>query len=94
MAGMISEKCSFMDFVEAVKDRDLLEMICLTDQEATKAERLAIKGYGIKDLDSTVCKQYCTELKSFILYLRHGVKKSNIKDVDLENMIIRDRWAL
>lgn len=81
---MISEKCSFKDFVEAVKDRDLSDMICLTDQEATSAERIAIKGYGIQDLNLSVCGQYSTKLKSFIIFLRHGVKPSIIKDLDLD----------
>ena len=81
---MISDKCSFRDFVAAVKDLDLHEVICLTDQEATYAERHAIKVYGPEDQKESVCGRYSTKLKSFILYLRYGVKQSNIKDHNLE----------
>lgn len=84
---MISDKCSFRDFLEAVKDRDFPEMIYLTDREATHAQRLTIKAYGPDYLEDTVCGLYSTKLKSFILFLRHGVKPSNIKEHDLETII-------
>jgi hypothetical protein len=80
-----------MDFVEAVKDLDLHEMICLTDQEATYAERLAIKAYGPEDQQESACGRYSTKLKSFILYLRHGVKQSIIKEHNLEAILCHDQ---
>jgi len=87
---MISEKCSFKDFVETVKDMNLSEMICLTDREATSAERLAIKAYEPEDVQNSVCGRYSSKLKGFIIFLRHGVKQSIIKDHDLENIVLRD----
>lgn len=84
--GMISENCSFRDFIEVVKDRDFLELVCLTDQEATSAERRAIKTYGPEDKKDSVCGRYSNKLKSFIIFLRHGVKPSNIKEHNLETI--------
>lgn len=86
---MISDKCSFRDFIEVVKGRDFSEMICLTDQEATSAERLALKAYGPEELKDSTCGRYSTKLKSFILYLRHGVKPSNIREHNLEAVVSR-----
>ena len=87
---MISEKCDFKDFVDTVKDMNLPEMICLTDREATSAERLAIKAYGYEDLQYSACGRYSSKLKGFIIFLRHGVKQSIIKDHDLEKIVLRD----
>ena len=87
---MISEKCSFRDFVEVVKDREFSEMICLTDQEATSAEQLAIKAYGPENQKYSACGRYCTQLKSFILFLRHGIKPSNLKEHNLETIRFRE----
>lgn len=80
---MISDKCSFDDFLEAVRDRSGHEMIHLTNQEATQAERRCFRRHSESDGD-LCCDEYCKQLKGFILYLRHGVKGSAIKDVDLE----------
>ena len=88
---MISEKCSFREFIDAVKDMDFLEMICLTDQEATYAERLAIKTFAPEDRKYSTCGRYSSELKSLILFLRHGVKPSIIKDHNLESILCRDQ---
>ena len=88
---MISEKCSFKDFVDTVKDMNLLEMICLTDQEATSAERLAIKAYGPEYLGDSVFGRYSNKLKGFIVFLRYGVKQSIIGDHDLEKIVLRDQ---
>ena len=85
---MISDRCSFRDFIEVVKERDFSEMICLTDQEATHAERRAIKTCGPENQKDSICGQYSTKLKSFILFLRYGVKPSNIKEHNLENILL------
>ena len=88
---MISETCSFRDFIDAIKDMDFFEMICLTDLEATHAERMAIKSYGPEEQKYSDCGRYSTKLKSLILFLRHGVKPSIIKDHDLETIFWRDQ---
>ena len=41
---MISTDCDFKTFIEAVKDKDHIEVICLAEQEATKAERFALRS--------------------------------------------------
>ena len=88
---MISDRCSFSDFIEVVKDREFYEMICLTDQEATYAERRAIKTCGPENQELSVCGRYSTKLKSFILFLRHGIKPSNIKEHNLDCILIDGR---
>jgi hypothetical protein len=81
---MISEKCNFKDFLEAVKDTSGFETIQLTHEEATRAERLCFRGRRSKTENGPCCGEYSKKLKGFILYLRHGIKDSSIKDVDLE----------
>jgi len=39
---MISTDCDFKTFIEAIKDKDDMEIIYLAEQEATKAERFAL----------------------------------------------------
>lgn len=80
---MISERCSFQDFLDAVRDTSGLEMIYLTNEEATEAERLCFRGYRTKDGNDSCCGEYSKKLKGFIIYLRHGIKMPVIKDVDL-----------
>jgi hypothetical protein len=82
--AMISDKCSFRDFLEAIKDTSGFETIHLTHEEATRAERLCFKGQQDKSENGACCNEYSKKLKGFILYLRHGVKVSSIKDVDLK----------
>jgi hypothetical protein len=82
---MISEKCNFKDFLEAVKDTSGFETIHLTHEEATQAERLCYKiGATAKKEDNFCCGTYSEKLKAFILYLRHGVQPRCIKNDDLE----------
>lgn len=82
---MISDKCSFKDFLEAVKDTNGFETIHLTHEEATCAERLCFSGHRSKTKNDTCCGEYTQKLKGFILYLRHGVKVSSLRDVDLKD---------
>jgi hypothetical protein len=82
---MISDKCSFTDFLDAVRDTSGFETIHLTHEEATRAERLCFRGHRGKTEYDACCGEYSKQLKGFILYLRHGVKVSSIKDVDLRD---------
>lgn len=82
---MISDNCSFTDFLEAIKNTNGFEAIHLTHEEATCAERLCFRGQRDKNENGDCCSEYSKQLKGFILYLRHGVKVSSIKDVDLRD---------
>jgi hypothetical protein len=82
---MISDKCSFTDFLDAVKDTSGFETISITHEEATRAERLCFKRNRTKAGNHDCCGEYSKKLKGFILYLRHGVKVSSLKDVDLKD---------
>ena len=81
---MISETCNFKDFLETVRDMGGFEMMELTHQEATRVERLCISRQYAKTDGVCDCSQYTKMLKGFILFLRHGVKVSSIKDIDLD----------
>lgn len=80
---MISNKCSFREFLSAVKGASGFETISMTHEEATSADRLCYKGHRAKTGEDTCCGEYSRQLRGFILYLRHGVKVKAIKDVDL-----------
>lgn len=80
---MISEECSFTDFLEAVRNTNGFETIHITHQEATQAERLCYKGHYTNGEKETCCGKYSKKLKAFILYLRHGVQVRCIKNDDL-----------
>lgn len=82
---MISDNCNFKDFLEAVKDTSGFETIQVTHEEATCAERLCFKGHRAKSENNTSCGEYTRQLKGFIIFLRHGVKVSSLKDVDLKD---------
>ncbi len=81
---MISENCDFQEFVNAVKGKDLVDIITLTDREATGAQRLRYLAPDAMARPHATCEQYANQLKGLIVFLRHGVKKSCIKDQDLE----------
>lgn len=82
---MISEKCRFKDFLEAVKETSGYEVIHLTNQEATQAERRCYSGrYSGKQENEGCCLRYSEKLKAFILFLRHGVQASCLKNDNLE----------
>jgi hypothetical protein len=63
---MISAKCRFQDFIEAVKGENARQIILLADQEATEAER---NCYRMSETDC--CRQYADKLKDLICFLRY-----------------------
>jgi hypothetical protein len=79
---MISDRCSFKDFLEAVRNTSGFATIHLTHEEATRAERLCFRGHRNGENDAC-CGEYSKQLKGFILYLRHGVRVSSLRGVDL-----------
>ena len=90
---MISDECNFNQFVESVKDKEWAELIQLVDQEATNAERMTFKNRTGDNCDNVICYEYASKLKDFILYLRHGVQPSGIKDADLQDFQTRGPYA-
>ncbi len=82
---MISQACDLEQFIEAISDRDYLEVIYLADKEATEAERIK---YRSKVPPSTPpregCPHYADVLKGFIYFMRYGVKNPLISDRHVE----------
>ena len=70
---MISPSCDIQEFIEAVKDKDYLEVISLADQEALKAWRISHRtGIGATD-ERASCKRYEELLKEIARNIRSSV---------------------
>ena len=75
---MISDRCDFNEFVLEAKGRDYQEIIYLAEREATEAER---RYYHARrpNPEKTRCGQdYARCLKSFISFMRYGIKPANL----------------
>lgn len=80
---MISDRCDFNEFVLKAKGRDYHDIIYLADREATEAERRFYHS-SAPDQDQALCGQgYAKSLKSFIVFMRHGIKTHGINHDDL-----------
>ena len=82
---MLSSSFSFAEFMEKMKGRSYQEIIWLTDQEATEAERCLCKASHQADSpgnDKII--HYAGCLKDLILYMRHGIKKGETKKVEMD----------
>ncbi|NNK00268.1 MAG: hypothetical protein HKP58_07625 [Desulfatitalea sp.] len=81
---MLSSSLSISEFIEIIKGRSYEEIIWMTDQEATEAERRIYKK-RINPADSQdKLAGYARDLKDFILYMRHGVRTSTTRDLQLD----------
>jgi predicted nucleotidyltransferase component of viral defense system len=67
-------------FIQAIQDKDYLDIIHFADQEATKAERDLYRRKG----ESTEPKEYAEMLKDLIFYIRYGVKPQNIGNAEFQ----------
>ena len=76
---MLSSSFDIAEFLEKVKGHSYHEIIWMTDQEATAAER----QYYKKNCD-TDCEQmmsYARSLKDFICFMRHGICTRRIQKI-------------
>lgn len=71
---MISESCDFDEFVSKTNGRDYHDIIYMADREATAAERRSYHSTASDEEKSRCGQAYAECLKSFITYLRYGVK--------------------
>jgi hypothetical protein len=76
---MISSSCDIREFLEAVKSKDLSEMVVLADLEALSAWRMSRRNKKSADPGNGYCNRYEFLLKEFVRYARSGVfpKKAN-----------------
>lgn len=70
---MISTTYSFAYFVDAVKDKDQLDIIYLAEQEATEAWRQSVQKESVVSKDIQINLSYQTKLLGLIDYMRHGL---------------------
>jgi hypothetical protein len=71
---MISKNCDFKMFIEAVKNKDHMEVVYLAEQEATRAERLALRSPSNPEEKQKCGREYSGLLKGLIQYLRYSIK--------------------
>lgn len=71
---MISENCDIDEFVETVKEKDILDVIALAIDETTEAERLFFRSHRQTHMDQRCGEQYARQLKQLINYLRFEIK--------------------
>ena len=69
---MISQELNFSEFINAVKDKDKLDILRLAESEAKEVEKITeIKGYGYS---------YFEALKGLIYFMRYKQKPYRIKE--------------
>ena len=81
---MISTSCDIKQFLSSLKDMDYSDILCSVEKEATDAERLFYRrkrGGASGDDDSS---QYARLLKSFLFFLRYGVKPAGLNEGDYQ----------
>jgi hypothetical protein len=90
---MISESYSIKEFVEAIRNKDYLEIVYLADQEATEAERFSNRLKARNGIQKETSREYANTLKDFIVFLRHGINPSAVikeSDFDLIHSLRKD----
>lgn len=81
---MISKALDVEEFVEEIKNKEYMDIIYLTEQEATAAERNYYRSSKEMDKCCESWKQYADSLKSFVSFMRYGVKPANIGIKELQ----------
>jgi hypothetical protein len=82
---MISDRCSFEEFVSVADQWDYQDIITRADREATEAERRFYHSNAPQD-EKTLCGQeYAECLKGFIAFMRYGVKPARIDSQVLQH---------
>ena len=87
---MISESCDFKEFIKAIKSKGHMEILYLTEQEATGAERLALRSRSNPKESQKCDKNYPVILKDFIQYLKYTVKFKLPDDQDYQLFLTRN----
>lgn len=81
---MVSISYNFFEFVNYAKDKNILEIISLAQNECYEAEK-RIKGgtRGAPRAREEGCPQYVNLLKGLIFFLANGVKPGGVNAWDL-----------
>jgi hypothetical protein len=84
---MRSAHASFAEFVDQVVDQPYDDIILLTDQEATAAQRRCCKQRPTDGLnDDADLEAYALLLKDFLVYMRHGVATRALRSANCESL--------
>ena len=76
---MISDHCSFDEFVSVADKWTYQDIITRADREATEAERRFYHPGVSNDDERKLCGQeYAERLKGFITFMRYGIKPSRL----------------
>lgn len=67
---MVSKDCSIDAFIKAIEEKDLLEIICFADKEATAAWRCAYRENKFGDAHNDLPNRYEQTLEELISFLR------------------------
>jgi hypothetical protein len=77
--NMISPDYNFEQFVEAIKKKEVYEIICLAEQEAIGAWRQSYRSVGSVNDDDKKSIDYQNRLKDLIIEMRSHVRPFNIE---------------
>ena len=75
---MISDRCSFEEFVSVADQWDYQDIITRADREATEAERRYYHSNAAEDVKTLSGQEYAECLKGFIAFMRYGIKPSRV----------------
>ena len=78
---MISPEYNFEQFMEAIKEKDVYEIICLAEQEAIGAWRQSYRSVGSVNDDDKKSIDYQNRLKDLIVGMRSHVRIFSIEEI-------------
>ncbi len=77
---MLSDECNFNEFIEKVQANDIMELMYLTEKEATEAERLRYRSNVPLSCREKCGTCYAETLKNFLFYLRYRIRLNVVSD--------------
>lgn len=77
---MLSEECKFNDFIKNVRANDIIELMYLTEKEATEADRLRYRSRVPLSSREKCGVYYAETLKNFLYYLRYQIRPKGVSD--------------
>jgi hypothetical protein len=80
---MISTLCDIKEFIEAIRDKDYLEMIHLADREAFQVWRYSNRGDQTEAYQREL-RDYEMRLKEFVSFIRSSVIRRKDGDPNLQ----------
>lgn len=82
---MISNKYNFEEFLDAIKDKDLPEILILASGEAEAAERLSSSSTrGIAKAEKLRIAYYRKKVGEFTFFIGHGIKPDGVNEEDFK----------